>query len=132
MDAILTSDVIGTFKPNPSVYQTALRALQASPNEIAMVAAHAYDLEAAKKEWVQLVICSELERVGWCAAYEFNDWLALWSCADLLRYRGYKTIYIMRHTEDVGLDPERLKAFDLVIREGGLGELARRLGAATM
>lgn len=42
---------------------------------------------------------------------------------------GFKTIYIVRETEDVGLDPASLKQFDLVISEGGLAELARRLGA---
>lgn len=51
MDAVLASDVIGTFKPNPSVYRTALKALQCeqAPGNVAMVAAHAYDLEAAAK-----------------------------------------------------------------------------------
>lgn len=52
MDAILTSDVTKAFKPNPVVYRTALKALECedNPGQIAMVAAHAYDLEAAAKE----------------------------------------------------------------------------------
>ncbi len=50
-DAILNSDVLGVYKPEGRAYKTALRALQAdnSPAEVAMIAAHAYDLKAAKK-----------------------------------------------------------------------------------
>lgn len=122
MDAILTSDVIGTFKPNPSVYQTALRALQCEgmPSQVAMVAAHAYDLEAAAKLCAFTPARSPFLR--WCCSlYTILPLCGIW--------RGFKTIYIVRHTEDVGLDPALLDKFDLVIREGGIGELARRLGA---
>ncbi|KAF8306028.1 HAD-like protein [Clavulina sp. PMI_390] len=94
LDAIFTSDIIGTLKPNPIVYRTALKALQCedTPEQVAMVAAHAYDLEAAALQ-------------------------------------GFKTIYVVRDTEDVGLDKARLEKFDMVIWEGGIAELARRLGA---
>ncbi|KAG9011857.1 hypothetical protein FRB90_006975 [Tulasnella sp. 427] len=92
-DAILNSDVIGAYKPNPKMYQTALKALAAGEGDVAMVAAHAYDLEAARKY-------------------------------------GFKAIYIRRATEDIELDDAAIasKGFDLVINEGGLVELARRLG----
>ncbi|KAG8895216.1 hypothetical protein FRC00_007746 [Tulasnella sp. 408] len=92
-DGIINSDIVGAYKPNPKMYQTALKALGASEGEVAMVAAHAYDLEAAKK------------------------------C-------GFKTIYIRRATEDMDIDDAAIaaKEFDLVVNEGGLVELARRLG----
>ncbi|KAG8909850.1 hypothetical protein FRC01_006690, partial [Tulasnella sp. 417] len=48
-DGIINSDVVGAYKPNPKMYQTAMKALGAGEGEIAIVAAHAYDLEAAKK-----------------------------------------------------------------------------------
>jgi hypothetical protein len=41
-----------------------------------------------------------------------------------------KTIYILRHTEDTKLDKQEFGSrYNLVINEGGLVELARRLGA---
>ena len=40
---------------------------------------------------------------------------------------GMKAIYIKRSTEDMDVDLNRHK-FDLIINEGGLVELARRLG----
>ena len=45
-------------------------------------------------------------------------------------YSGFKTVYIMRATEDRdGAPPEIMASFDLVIEEGGVVEMARRLGA---
>lgn len=50
-DALLTSDIIGTYKPGTKMYQTAIKALNGTgPGEIAMVAAHAYDTDAAAKQ----------------------------------------------------------------------------------
>jgi len=91
-DLILTSNIVGHYKPNPEMYQAVQGALQYEPGEIAMVAAHVYDLDAAATQ-------------------------------------GFRTIYIMRHTEDVGVDPKTFDKYDLVINEGGISELARRLGA---
>ncbi|KAG8962938.1 hypothetical protein FRC03_003608 [Tulasnella sp. 419] len=91
-DLLLNSNITGVFKPHPKAYQFALTALDAvkSPEQVAMVAAHAYDLEAAKTH-------------------------------------GMKTICIKRPTEDMDVDVSK-QSFDLLIEEGGLGELARRLG----
>jgi len=47
MDAIFTAELVGAFKPDPAVYQQALRYLGLAPHEAAMVACHPYDLEAA-------------------------------------------------------------------------------------
>ncbi|KAG8991755.1 hypothetical protein FRB94_003568 [Tulasnella sp. JGI-2019a] len=91
-DALLSSDMIGTYKPNKKMYESAINLLKATdnPGELAMVAAHAYDTDAAAKH-------------------------------------GMKTIYIKRVTEDMDTDLSKHK-FDLMIDEGGLVELARRLG----
>lgn len=47
-DLLITSDIVGAYKPSPKMYQTALSALNVKPEEIAMVAAHSYDLHAAR------------------------------------------------------------------------------------
>ena len=47
MDAIFTAEMFGVFKPDPTVYQRALRYLGLRADEVAMVASHPYDLEAA-------------------------------------------------------------------------------------
>jgi 2-haloacid dehalogenase len=47
-DVVLSTDMIGTSKPNPAVYEGAARLLGMPPDEIMMVAAHAYDVDGAK------------------------------------------------------------------------------------
>ena len=47
VDAIFTAEMFGAFKPDPRVYQQALKYLGVLPDEAAMVASHPYDLEAA-------------------------------------------------------------------------------------
>ncbi|EJU01472.1 HAD-like protein [Dacryopinax primogenitus] len=89
-DLLLTSDVVGAYKPQPRMYQTAMAAVQLKPEECAMVASHVSDLEAAKKQ-------------------------------------GMRSIYIHRETEDMDVDLSNYE-FDMIINEGGLVELARRLG----
>jgi len=90
-DIILPSNLIGAYKPDPKMYTTAIKTLELEPQECAMVAAHAYDLDAAATH-------------------------------------GMRTIYIARHTEDIGAHIQDNK-YDLVVREGGIAELARRLAA---
>ncbi len=48
-DVLITSDLLHTYKPHPKMYNTALAALNLKPEECAMVAAHVYDLKAAKE-----------------------------------------------------------------------------------
>ncbi|KAG8762261.1 hypothetical protein FRC12_009116 [Ceratobasidium sp. 428] len=48
-DLLLTSDLIGTYKPAHKMYRTALSALDLKPEEVAMVAAHEWDLGAAQE-----------------------------------------------------------------------------------
>jgi 2-haloacid dehalogenase len=47
VDAVLSAQLAGSYKPDAKVYLTALRLLDCQPEEAGMVAAHASDLQAA-------------------------------------------------------------------------------------
>lgn len=47
VDAVLSAQLAGSYKPDPAVYLTALRLLDCLPQDAAMVAAHSADLRAA-------------------------------------------------------------------------------------
>lgn len=47
-DAIISCEMIGSYKPNPKAYETAARWLHLPPAEILMVACHNFDLNAAQ------------------------------------------------------------------------------------
>jgi 2-haloacid dehalogenase len=47
-DAILSSELAGAFKPDPSAYRTAARLLGCTPQETMLVAAHPSDLAGAR------------------------------------------------------------------------------------
>ena len=46
--AILSAEMVGQFKPHPSVYRFAAKSLKLEPNEIMMVASHAFDILGAR------------------------------------------------------------------------------------
>lgn len=48
-DCILAAELVQSAKPDPKVYALATRSLDLRPDQILMVAAHKYDLAAAKK-----------------------------------------------------------------------------------
>lgn len=48
-DMLLSSELLGLTKPHPGIYRKALELLKFKPEDCVMVAAHAYDLNAAKK-----------------------------------------------------------------------------------
>ncbi|MGY8666003.1 haloacid dehalogenase type II [Bradyrhizobium sp. UFLA05-109] len=48
-DAILTAELVKTYKPAPAVYQLAVDFLGYLPHQILMVACHKYDLRAARR-----------------------------------------------------------------------------------
>ena len=48
-DMLFSSELLGMTKPDPAIYRRAIELLQWQPSECVMVAAHAYDLRAAKK-----------------------------------------------------------------------------------
>ncbi|XXG93906.1 hypothetical protein Hte_000156 [Hypoxylon texense] len=45
---LFSSELLGVYKPAPAAYERALGLVRARPDEAAMVAAHAYDLRAAR------------------------------------------------------------------------------------
>jgi 2-haloacid dehalogenase len=47
-DAILGAELVQTYKPDPAIYDSALRLLDLAPQQIMMVACHPWDLDAAK------------------------------------------------------------------------------------
>ncbi|GAB1195580.1 hypothetical protein APSETT444_004841 [Aspergillus pseudonomiae] len=46
---LFSSQLLGLYKPNLEAYRRALQLVKLQPEEVVMVAAHAYDLRAAKK-----------------------------------------------------------------------------------
>ncbi|KAF4436988.1 haloacid dehalogenase [Fusarium albosuccineum] len=46
---LFSSQLLGLYKPNLDAYKKALQLVKLRPDEVVMVAAHAYDLRAAKK-----------------------------------------------------------------------------------
>ncbi|KAH8116897.1 haloacid dehalogenase [Phellopilus nigrolimitatus] len=54
-DVILSAELLGTYKPNPKVYQGALHHLSVKPKQCALVAAHIHDLRAAAKEGMRTI-----------------------------------------------------------------------------
>ncbi|KAI5920076.1 HAD-like domain-containing protein [Camillea tinctor] len=47
-DMLFSSELLGVYKPEPEAYAKALRLVQVQPDQAVMVAAHAYDLRAAR------------------------------------------------------------------------------------
>ena len=48
-DRMLSSEAVKAYKPSPEMYRLAIDTLKLQPEEIMMVAAHNYDLDAAKE-----------------------------------------------------------------------------------
>lgn len=46
---LFSSQLLGKYKPSPEAYQKALELVKLRPEEVVLVAAHAYDLRGAKK-----------------------------------------------------------------------------------
>ena len=49
---VFASDVLAAYKPEAKTYQSVIKALGLEPSDCIMVAAHAYDLEAAASQYV--------------------------------------------------------------------------------
>lgn len=50
LDRLLSAEAVRDYKPAPAVYQMAITSLDIAPSEILMVAAHNFDLNAAKAQ----------------------------------------------------------------------------------
>lgn len=76
-DMLLSSELLGMTKPDPAVYRKAMQLLQRKPEECLMVAAHAYDLRAAKKVGLRTVYLqrwSEDTQEDMAVVRGENDW----------------------------------------------------------
>ncbi|KAF5309567.1 hypothetical protein D9619_012321 [Psilocybe cf. subviscida] len=54
-DVVFSTELFGTYKPNPLTYQSAIHHLDLLPEECAMVAAHIYDLRAAAQQGMRTI-----------------------------------------------------------------------------
>ena len=55
VDNHITGDTIGTYKPDKAMYLQAIRLSRLDASKVAMVAAHAYDLDAAKSHGMRTI-----------------------------------------------------------------------------
>ncbi len=55
-DCILSAELVKAYKPNPAVYQMAMELLDLPPQQIMLVAAHPYDLEAARAQGMRTAL----------------------------------------------------------------------------
>jgi 2-haloacid dehalogenase len=62
MDAVIGTDVVGVFKPDPRVYGAAVERLGVEPHEICLVAAHAWDVSGAMRAGLRAAWVSRKER----------------------------------------------------------------------
>jgi 2-haloacid dehalogenase len=55
-DCILSAELVRAYKPNPAVYQMAIELLDLPAQQIMLVAAHPYDLEAARAQGMRTAL----------------------------------------------------------------------------
>jgi len=63
-DHTLSAEAVRAYKPNPAVYEMAITRLGLKPDEIMMVAAHKYDLTAAKGQGLQTAFVARPLELG--------------------------------------------------------------------
>jgi 2-haloacid dehalogenase len=63
-DRMLSAEAVRQYKPSPAVYQMAIADLGIAPSEILMVAAHKYDLEAAKSHGLRTAFVARPLELG--------------------------------------------------------------------
>lgn len=76
-DVILCSDLFRHYKPDPSVYLGAAELLDTQPQNIVMVAAHNYDLAAARKQGFKTAFVARPAEYGPRQSGDFkaeSDW----------------------------------------------------------
>ena len=72
-DVLLSAETVKAYKPAPAVYRMAISSLNVSPFEILMVAAHNYDLDAAKAQGMRTAfVARSLEGGNPESSYDFN------------------------------------------------------------
>lgn len=79
---LLSAEVFRAYKPNPAVYLGAARELGCQPGEVAMVAAHLNDLEAARGCGLRTIYVERLQEEAWEEDSEkyqqAKEWVDLW------------------------------------------------------
>jgi len=76
-DVILSSDLFRQYKPDPSVYQGAATLLDTAPENIMLVAAHNYDLAAARSHGFRTAFLARPTEYGPRQSKDFkaeSDW----------------------------------------------------------
>ena len=63
-DRMLSAEAVRQYKPSPAVYQMAVADLDIGPGEILIVAAHKYDLEAAKGQGLRTAFVARPFEMG--------------------------------------------------------------------
>ncbi|KAK1750581.1 HAD-like domain-containing protein [Echria macrotheca] len=77
---ILSAEDFRMYKPNPGVYDGACERLKLAPGEVAMVAAHLGDLEAARARGMRTVYVEREGEEGWDEGRveEARTWVDVW------------------------------------------------------
>ncbi|KAI1424124.1 haloacid dehalogenase [Xylaria sp. FL1777] len=79
---IISSADFGAYKPHPYTYRGAVDALDCVPNEVAMVAAHLGDLQAARANGLRTIYVERYREETWLHDdtrwQDARDWVDLW------------------------------------------------------
>ena len=79
---ILSAELFGAYKPHPTVYRGAARELNLPPEEVAMVAAHLGDLQAARACGLKTVYVDRPREEAWGPDEDrykqAREWVDLW------------------------------------------------------
>ena len=72
-DCVLSSEIFGKYKPDPSVYAGAARLLGLAPEEVGMVAAHEHDLLGARRVGLRTLFVARPDERGQERAFEMPE-----------------------------------------------------------
>ncbi|KAI0595863.1 HAD-like domain-containing protein [Biscogniauxia sp. FL1348] len=79
---IMSTADFGAYKPHPSIYLGAVKALDCRSEQVAMVAAHLWDLQAARSHGLRTIYVERPQEEAWgCDEDRFKDarnWVDLW------------------------------------------------------
>ncbi|KAK3181155.1 hypothetical protein K4F52_007570 [Lecanicillium sp. MT-2017a] len=81
-DKLFSAETFGEYKPSAGTYRGAVRDLNMQPGDVAMVAAHLGDLQAAKSQGLRTVYIERPREEDWPVDDEkyrqAQDWVDLW------------------------------------------------------
>ena len=72
-DSILSTEIFGTYKPDPKVYIGATNLLDIKPKNSLMVASHAYDLDGANKVGMKTCYVHRPDEFGNGKSEDYGD-----------------------------------------------------------